>query len=143
MLPRRIGLLARRLSVSAAFAFLVTAVFPSPAACAQSSAVDRTIGDAVVVLGGAWKFHPGDDMAWASPGFDDAGWGSQDLTPPEGSYDPMTGSSGFVPGWTTQGYPRLTGYAWYRLRIRLRRTDTGAAAADPLTLTMPINFDDA
>jgi hypothetical protein len=130
------------LASSAVFVLPIIVPFTAAAASAQSSVVDRTIGDAVVVLSGSWKFHPGDNMAWASPDFDDSGWGSQDLTPPKGSYDPITGSSGFVPGWTAQGYPKLTGYAWYRLHIRLRNTSSSAGMT-PLALTMPINFDDA
>lgn len=100
------------------------------------------IGNSIVVLTGPWKFHPGDNPAWANPGFDDSGWSTMDLTPPEGSYDPVTGSSGFVPGWTTQGFPKLTGYAWYRLRIQLE-SDSAAASSSTLALTMPLSFDDA
>ena len=91
---------------------------------------------------GPWKFHPGDDMAWANPSFDDSSWDTQDLTPPAGSYDPTTGSSGFVPGWTAQRYPKLTGFAWYRLRVQLQTAGTGSHVPQ-LALTMPINFDDA
>ena len=64
------------------------------------------------------------------------------LKPPEGSYDPITGSSGFVPGWTSHIDPHLTGYAWYRLRVKLEN-DESASDAPPLALTMPMNFDDA
>ncbi len=132
-------------------AALLLVVFPlvpaaaasdAAAASAQPGYVEDAIGKAVLVLTGPWKFHPGDDMAWAQPGFDDSSWSLQDLAPPAGSYDPITGSSGFVPGWTTHGYPKLTGYAWYRLHVRLK--NPGAGAAPPaLALTMPINFDDA
>jgi serine phosphatase RsbU (regulator of sigma subunit) len=51
-----------------------------------------------------WKYHPGDDMAWAAPDFDDASW--EQL---EGSrIDPQA-----LPrsGWT--------GRAWFRLRFNL------------------------
>ena len=121
---------------------LVPSVLFAPAASAQSGVVNGTIGDAVLVLTGPWKFHAGDDMAWASPAYDDSGWTTQDLTPPPGSYDPVTGSSGFVPGWTSHGYPGLSGYGWYRLHVNLRTV--GSAAANPrLGLGMPLNFDDA
>ncbi|MGA2727472.1 MAG: PP2C family protein-serine/threonine phosphatase [Terracidiphilus sp.] len=99
------------------------------------------IGNAVVVLTGPWKFHPGDDAAWANPDFDDTGWGTMALTPPEGSYDPITGSSGFVPGWTARGYAGLNRYAWYRLSVKVE-SDGAGAEASPLALTMPLNFDD-
>jgi len=81
-------------------------------------------------------------MAWASPAFDDSDWNTQDLTPPPGSYDPVSGSSGFVPGWTTQGYPKLIHYAWYRLRVQVSDGSSGAGAL-PLAIDMPFNFDDA
>ncbi len=113
-----------------------------PAASQQPGAIDRTIGDAVVPLSGFWKFQPGDNMAWANPTFDDSHWGTQDLTPPANSFDPITGSSGFVPGWTAQGYPKLTGYGWYRIHLRMK-TASSSAEKTPLALTMPINFDDA
>jgi hypothetical protein len=99
------------------------------------------IGNAVVVLTGPWKFHPGDDAAWANPDFDDTGWGTMALTPPEGSYDPITGSSGFVPGWTARGYPGLNRYAWYRLSVKVE-SDGAGTGTSPLALTMPLNFDD-
>ena len=99
------------------------------------------IGNAVVVLAGPWKFHPGDDAAWANPDFDDTGWGTIALTPPEGSYDPITGSSGFVPGWTARGYPGLNRYAWYRLSVKVE-SDGAGTEPSPLALTMPLNFDD-
>jgi hypothetical protein len=112
------------------------------AAAAQSGLVKGTIGDAILVLNGPWKFHPGDDLGWAAPSFDDSGWDTQDLTPPPGSYDPVTGASGFVPGWTAHGYPKLIGFAWYRLRVQAQVEGTDAATKR-LAITMPIDFDDA
>ncbi len=99
------------------------------------------IGKSVVILTGPWKFHPGDDPAWSQPDFNDSNWRTMDLAPPPGSYDPVTGSSGFVSGWTAHDYPRLTGYAWYRLRVQLQSDSSGDAP--PLAITMPLNFDDA
>ena len=29
---------------------------------------------AMTVLTGPWRFHAGDDRAWANPAFDDSGW---------------------------------------------------------------------
>ena len=109
---------------------------------AQPAPFHARIGDSVTVLTGPWKFHPGDNAQWAQPGFDDSNWGTMDLTPPAGSYDPITGSSGFVPGWTTRGYRDLSRFAWYRLRIQLDN-GTGAATLPALAMTMPLNFDDA
>lgn len=141
MLWRRIGLrLGRWLILSVLI--LIFAAGAGAESPAGPPVVDRTIGDAVVALTGSWKFSPGDNMAWARPDFDDSAWGTQNLTPPAGSYDPVTGSSGFVPGWTSQGYPDLTGYGWYRLHLRLRNISATAGTV-PLALAMPINFDDA
>lgn len=100
------------------------------------------IGSSVKVLTGPWKFHPGDNPAWADPKLDDSQWNSLDLSPPDESYDPVTGASGFTPGWTAHGYPQLTGFAWYRLHVDV---DTDADGGKPaaLALTMPIDFDDA
>jgi hypothetical protein len=90
-----------------------------------------------------WKFAPGDSpwvngsAEWAEPGFDDAHWAAMDLAPKVGSKDLMLGTSGYVPGWTKRGYPDLSGYAWYRLRLRVK--DAGG----PLWLKMPADVDDA
>ena len=139
---RCLGLVQRRPISLAVFILLVISSVPAATANAQPGLVKGTIGDAVLVLNGPWKFHPGDNMAWASADFDDSGWGSLDLTPPEGSYDPITGSSGFVPGWSANGYPTLTGFAWYRLRVHLENSTSSAGTTD-LALAMPIDFDDA
>ena len=102
---------------------------------AQSSIV---IGNATAELTGPWKFHPGDNPAFALPDFDDSAWSTMDLTPPQGSYDPYFGSSGFVPGWTARGYPGYSGFAWYRLRVNLQESVGGG-----LAIKMPNDVDDA
>jgi hypothetical protein len=116
--------------------FFLSVLLPciAPSAHAQRSI---TLGNATVPLDGLWKFHIGDNMAWAQPGFDDSAWGTMDLTPPPGSYDPTFGSSGFVPGWTARGYKGYSRYAWYRLRVNIQ---DGQSA---LALKMPDDFDDA
>jgi len=95
-----------------------------------------TLGDSAVALTGSWKFHTGDDMAWASPSFDDSGWDAMDLTPPPGSRDPAFGGS-YVRGWTARGHKGYSGYAWYRLRVDVQDGQTA------LKLKMPNDFDDA
>jgi phosphoserine phosphatase RsbU/P len=57
----------------------------------------------VVSLDGLWRFHPGDNPAWAGVGFDDSQW-------------PLIRSD---KGWTQQGYPGLGGYAWYRFKLQV------------------------
>ncbi len=136
----------RRISRTAAL-FCFVALIGMLAANAQRAAnaerppLHVAIGNSVVVLTGPWAFHPGDDMAWAQPGYDDSSWAAMDLTPPPGSLDPIVGSSGYVPGWTAQGFPRLTGYAWYRLRVDVSNLAPGAPS--PLAIKLPDNFDDA
>ena len=99
-------------------------------------------GSSTEELMGPWKFHTGDDMAWAQPDFNDSGWERVDMTPPVGSYDPFLGTSGFVPGWTVRGHAGYSGYAWYRLRVDIQNTGLGSAQSG-LSLKMPENLDDA
>jgi len=102
-----------------------------------------TLGNSVVPLERGWKFEPGDSPwvngapEWAQPDYDDARWAAMDLTPKAGAVDMIFGTSGYVPGWTRKGYPQLSGYAWYRLRVRV------ANPGQALWLKMPDNFDDA
>ncbi|HEX4021041.1 MAG TPA: SpoIIE family protein phosphatase [Acidobacteriaceae bacterium] len=112
-----------------------TAVAPISSATAPTTQI--TLGNSTVVLGGLWKFHTGDNMAWAQPGFDDSAWVTMDLTPLKGSHDPFYGSQGYLPGWTARGYKGYYGYAWYRLRVHVQDGQTA------LALQMPIDFDDA
>ena len=77
-----------------------------------------TVGDSTAPLNGPWKFHIGDSPVdpashaplWAEPGFDDSKWETVDLTPPDGSLDPVYGVSGMVPGWTVRGHARHWGW---------------------------------
>ena len=88
-------------------------------------------------LNGPWKFPLGDNMAWAQPDFDDSSWGTMDLTPPPGSFDPFLGSSGYLPGWTARGYKGYSGYAWYRLKTNVQDGQTR------LAIKLPDDVDDA
>ncbi len=96
-----------------------------------------TLGNSTVELTGPWKFRMGDDRAWAQPDFDDSGWSAMDLTPAPGSFNPLIGNGGYLPGWTARGYKGYSGYAWYRLRINLK--NDGSA----LAIKMPDDVDDA
>ena len=105
-----------------------------------------TLGQSVYPLNGPWKFTIGDspiDPAthqplWAEPSFDDSHWETVDLTPPPGSFNPTMGASGFVPGWTAKGHPGYSGYAWYRIRVKVN-----APPGEKLSLAGPIEVDDA
>jgi hypothetical protein len=70
----------------------------------------------VVSLDGLWRFHPGDSPRdqgasvplWAKPGFDDSGWKLLRSDKP----------------WSLQGYPAMSGYAWYRFTVEVPAGDT-------------------
>jgi hypothetical protein len=76
---------------------------PAPTATPGSAAplVVTELGKATVPVGGLWAFHPGDDLAWARPGYDDGGWARI-----------RAGET-----WEQQGFRNLTGFGWYRRRI--------------------------
>lgn len=138
-------------AISALFGSCVLAAAQTvepPAALPQYGNVTQVaLGQPAALLTGSWKFQIGDSPIdptssaplWIEPSFDDSAWGNFDLTPPQGSYDPVNGSSGFVPGWTAHAYPGVTGYAWYRLKINIANRANGT----PLALKMPQDFDDA
>jgi hypothetical protein len=69
--------------------------------------------EALVSLDGLWRFHPGDSPlgngvpVWSEPGFDDSAW-------------PLLKSG--VP-WSAQGYPAMSGYAWYRFSVQVPQGD--------------------
>jgi hypothetical protein len=87
------------------------------------------LGESAVELAGPWKFHVGDDTAWAQPDFKDSSWEDVDLTP--------DGKTGLSSGWTARGHAGYSGYAWYRLQIDVQE------ARRSLALKMPDSFDDA
>src|SRR3984957_19665073 len=105
-----------------------------------------TLGRSAVPFYGPWKFTVGDSPIdpktgqplWAEPGFDDSNWETVDLTPKDGAFNPIEGTSGYVPGWTAKGHPGYWGYAWYRIRVQVQARP-GAA----LALAGPADVDDA
>ncbi len=60
-------------------------------------------GQQIIALDQLMRFHPGDEptLGWANPAFDDSAW-------------PLI--RGDQP-WYAQGYPQLTGFAWYRFEV--------------------------
>lgn len=112
------------------------------AVLAQRQPFHAPIGNSVVSLTGPWVFHPGDNLAWAQPDFDDSSWKPMDLGATADNNDPISGAQGYISGWTAKGFPNLSGYAWYRIRIQV---DNNAATADQgaLALQMPEDVDDA
>ncbi len=71
------------------------------AATAQTFDASR-IGEPVK-LKGNWRFHAGDNPAWAQPDFDDSGWRSLDTDT----------------DWDRQGLPKVRGYVWLRAKVKL------------------------
>ncbi|MES2223287.1 MAG: SpoIIE family protein phosphatase [Acidobacteriota bacterium] len=61
----------------------------------------QTGREPVVSLDGLWRFHTGDNPAWARPDFDDSTW-------------PLLRSD---EDWGKQGYKGYSGYAWYRFTV--------------------------
>jgi hypothetical protein len=87
-------------------------LFCATAAYGQFADVSSAGGP--VTINAAWRFHTGDDPAWASPDFDDSQWPLLRLDKP----------------WAEQGYKGYSGFAWYRIKIKL------PAAHEPLALAM-------
>lgn len=132
---RRPGLASRRHLLPALAMVLLG--FPA-GSFAQASPEPISFGAAAVALNGPWKFHSGDDLAWAQPDFEDGAWESVDLTPLPGAHDGDVGLTGYAPGWSARGHRGYSGFAWYRLRVRV--LDTGEAA---LWLAGPALVDNA
>ena len=72
-------------------------------------------GKGFVEVSGNWRFHTGDDLAWAQPGFDDSSW------------EQLRGDT----TWGAQTHPAYVGFAWYRKKIDVE------AVGGPLTILMP------
>jgi hypothetical protein len=112
-------------------------------AARQDTPTQIRIGESVLPLAGPWRFAPGDSpvanglLKWADPAFDDSAWAAMDLHPKAGEIDPGYGSPGYVTGWTARGFPKLAGFAWYRLRIHV------ANPGQPLAIKTPDHVDDA
>jgi hypothetical protein len=90
---------------------------------APAPTVIDSLGKGAVRLVGPWQFHEGDDPAWASPDFDDSRWEQVRGTAP----------------WSVQGHDGYTGFAWYRLHIRL----SPAPGAEPDFALMLFEVDGA
>lgn len=69
----------------------------------------------VASLDGLWRFHTGDNPAWANPNFDDSQWA-------------LLRSD---KDWAPQGYKGYSGFAWYRFRVLI------PSGSDHLSLLLP------
>jgi Stage II sporulation protein E (SpoIIE) len=65
------------------------------------------LGKGTVDLSGPWRFHIGDDLRWADPSIND--------TPGEGGWETILPDR----PWGTQSHYAYTGFAWYRLHLRI------------------------
>jgi phosphoserine phosphatase RsbU/P len=83
----------------ASFSFLLGA---APGLHAQTFNLEAA-REPVASLDGLWRFHTGDDPAWASPQFDDSQW-------------PLLRSD---KSWSEQGYKDYGGFAWYRFTVEV------------------------
>jgi hypothetical protein len=116
------------------------------ASAADAEAAKAGVGQSVIPLNGPWKFEPGDSprdeitgaTLWAQAGFDDSKWETVDLTPKEGTFDAWNGASGYVAGWTAKGHPGYSGFAWYRIHVKV-----DAQPGQRLALAGPADVDDA
>jgi hypothetical protein len=126
---RRAGLIVLLLLCSSALRAPGQTPSAEAAKDAAAAPLQVTLGDSSKNLNGPWRFHTGDDPAWAQTSFDDSTWESMDLTPPK------PGAMG--PGWTKRGHPGYSGFAWYRLRVEVK------GATHRLALQMPDQADDA
>jgi hypothetical protein len=118
--------------------FMVLACLIAPA-----EPTEIRLGDSFIPLAGPWKFAPGDSpqvnggLLWANPSFDDTGWSDMDLHADPSEADAGYGTAGYLKGWSARGFPNLSGFAWYRLRVHL------APSPAPLWLKMPDHTDDS
>jgi Stage II sporulation protein E (SpoIIE) len=94
----------RRLIALCGLVFLLSNV-----ACAQgfSGVAIDGLGKGTAELSGPWRFHTGDDLAWADPATDD--------TPGRGGWETIRTDR----PWGAQNHFAYTGFAWYRLNLHI------------------------
>ena len=117
----------------------------TPPPSSQLATDTITLGQSIYPLNGPYKFTVGDspiDPAthqplWSEPNFDDSHWETVDLTPDSHSISQLSGRAESVPGWTAKGHPGYSGYAWYRIRVKLNESP-----GEKLALEGPIEVDD-
>jgi hypothetical protein len=107
---------ALQMRIRSPFAILLLALplfgFQFPIARAQALPTPSVVtidglGKGTVDLSGPWRFHIGDDLHWGEPGFND--------TPGENGWETILADR----PWGAQGHYAYTGFAWYRLNLRI------------------------
>ncbi|MBT3270027.1 hypothetical protein HN371_22965 [Candidatus Poribacteria bacterium] len=97
----------RRLALGVCLAAFALTCIGATIAAELPGAGARLVGGAPVMrLPQAWKYHPGDDLTWAQPGFDDSDWITAKTTFGRGASHP--------PGWN--------GIGWFRMRLSVDET---------------------
>jgi phosphoserine phosphatase RsbU/P len=91
-----------------AFLLAICSVFPL-----HAQSFDASQAGGPITITAPWRFHPGDNPQWASPTYDDSQW-------PLLRFERM---------WSVQGYPGVSGYAWYRIRLQLPESKEPLALA--------------
>jgi hypothetical protein len=110
----------------------------APVTQSGDGVVAVTLGQSVIALNGPWKFRIGDSpidptthkWLWAEPRFDDSRWETVDLAPVPGQYDNGTGDPHWVRGWMARGHAGYSGWAWYRLRVKVASNPRETLAID-------------
>ena len=88
------------------FGFHLPFVYAEALAAPSVVTIDG-LGKGTVDLSGPWRFHIGDDLHWAEPGFND--------TPGENGWETILADR----PWGAQRHYAYTGFAWYRLNLRI------------------------
>jgi hypothetical protein len=94
-----------------------------PVAPTADGAQQVALGNSALALMGPWKFHLGDNLAWAQPDFDDSGWQDYTLKSQGLAQSILNPYEGLEPGWAGHGHRGSWGFGWYRTRVNLRQTD--------------------
>jgi hypothetical protein len=89
----------------------------------------RGLGQA---LDGAWRFHPGDNPAWAETGADDRNWDRLALVSDPSLHDGDVGIPGYFDGWRARGHHQVEGYGWYRRQVILPQHGDLVLAGPPV-----------
>jgi hypothetical protein len=101
-----------RLPLASFSLLLLLFAFHLRCACAQTLTAPAIVtidglGKGTVDLSGPWRFHIGDDLGWADPGVTD--------TPGENGWETILADR----PWGAQSHYEYTGFAWYRLHLRV------------------------
>jgi hypothetical protein len=101
------------------FALLLTVLSLAGPGVGQTLKVQNP-GTGTIPLDKDWRFHLGDDKAWADPALDDSNWEPIRVDEP----------------WGQQGHPSYTGFAWYRQRLQIDNSDS--AGTKSLAVLIPV-----